>query len=137
MNEEQIASNLKQSIQIAEEFSAPEPRDKPVDTNTGQATISPDYPLDEMVQYKLHDYFGQTYRPHDEVSKQQVAYIYQDVAKMINNNEYGFVIAKIRDLEQIIGSFNSETRIYKLYQWLKLNNIRKNIDMEMGALIHG
>lgn len=100
----------------------------------GQATTATDYQLDEITQYKLHDYFGDPYKANDEVSRQQIMYIYEQVADMLPEKEYGFVVAKIRELERIIGTANSEDRRYKLYQWLKLNNVRRNIDAEMSAL---
>lgn len=133
MTEEQIAAQLKQNIQA--------PQDNVIDTRPvaeepeiNLATTAINIDLDEMTQYKLHDYFGEQYRPNDEVARQQLQYIYSEVSKLIPDIEYGFVVAKIRDLERIIGLTNSEQRRYKLYQWLKLNNVRREVDAEMGAI---
>lgn len=132
MQEQQIVEHLKQAIPAAPApVAPPEPEQN---TNNGQATIAPAYELDEMTQYKLHDYFSETYKPNDEVSNQQVRFIYEQVAARVDNPEYGFVLAKIRELERIIGTANSDRRIYRLYQWLKLDAVRRNTEAEMGAL---
>ena len=135
MNEQEIANNLKQSIPQPEEpVLAPTP---PPDTSSGQATTGLAYELDELTQYKLHDLFDEAYKPNDEVTKQRLSYIYQEVTKMVPESDYGFVAAKIRELQRIIGISDTNNRIYKLYQWLKLNNTRKNIEAEMGSVIYG
>lgn len=135
VDEQKIADQLKQNITPPPDTVMPAVPE--VDTTNGQATIAPDYPLDEMTQYKLHDYFGTQYKPSDEVTKQQIQSIYDTVAKMVPEAQYGYVVAKIRDLEQIIGTSHDERRVYKLYQWLKLDGIRKNVEAEMGALTYG
>lgn len=132
MDESQIAAQLKQNLpQPYQTDIAPQPEP---DTTNGQATVATDYPLDEIVQYKLHDYFGETYKPNDETKRQQLSYIYEEVSGMLEDKEYGFVVARIRELERMIGTANSDNRLYRLYQWLKLNNVRRNIDAQMGAL---
>jgi len=133
MNEEAIAERLRQAVapEPVAEIPTPQPEQN---TNIGQATTAINIDLDEITQYKLHDFFGQTYKPNDEISRQQVQYIYQSVSKTLDDPQYGFVVARIRDLERIIGTANSDKRIYKLYQWLKLESIRKNIDAQMGAI---
>lgn len=135
MNESEIVAKLKASVtpppdNVLATVAPPEPIN-------GQATIAPEFSLDELTQYKLHDYFGEEYKQSDEVKRQQAQYIYDKVTEMVHAPEYGFVIAKIRDLEQMLGTFSSEDRLYKLYQWLKLENVRKGIDAEMGALQNG
>lgn len=139
MTEEEIAEQLKQNIEHSGDTPQDPAQSKPVeiDTSNGQATIAPTYELDEITQYKLHDYFGEQYKPHDETARQQLQYIYEEVAKMVEDKEYGFVLAKIRDLEQVLGVSTAENRRYRLYQWLRLNNMRRNIDAEMGAITHG
>ena len=132
--EDEIANKLKQNIPPPYQ-TTPAPI-APVDTTQGQATIAPEYELDELVQYKLHDYFGEKYHSGNEEAKKRVSYIYEQVAGMLEDKDYGFVVAKIRDLERIIGITNEDQRMYKLYQWLKLEHLRKNIDAQMGAL-HG
>jgi len=136
MTEEQIAAQLKQNI-------TPEPTTEDVipgiqpeqgDPDAPSAQSATGYKLDDMFQYKLHDYFGTQYRQTDEISKQQVDFIYEKAAKMIGSTEYSLVLSKIRDLETILGTSNSQNRIYKLYQWLKLDSIRQNIDRQMEAI---
>ena len=133
MDETTIATQLKQSI-TSPPSTVLGTVAKVVEPQSGVPVI---YPLDELVQYKLHDYFGEQYRSNDDIAKTQIQFIYDNVSKMVDNPEYGFVLAKIRDLESILGFGNGDNRIYKLYQWLRLEGVRKNIDAEMGALQHG
>ena len=135
MDEEAIAERLKQNIpKVVEPTLVPQ---APPDTTNGQATTADTYDLDEMTQYKLHDLFGVQYKPNDEVSNQQVSYIYQEVAKRVPEPEYGFVVAKIRELERMIGTSNDGNRIYRLYQWLKLDTVRRETEAQMGVLSNG
>jgi len=135
MNEDEIVEKLKQSLPPTYETDVSPKADPEI--NTGQATATLDYELDELTQYKLHDYFGEQYKPSNEESKQRIQFIYQQVANMLEDKEYGFVVAKIREIESIVGTTNSDRRIYRLYQWLKLEAVRRNIDSEMGALSNG
>lgn len=131
MDEEAIAAKQRDNIPAPVEQKAP----APVAAQEGLASdFTGEFKLDEMTQYKLHEFFGEQYRSSDEESKQRASYIYETVAHLIGTSEYGYVISKMRDLEQMIGAGNSEQRLYKLYQWLKLDNARKKIDSEMGAL---
>lgn len=134
MDETQLAARLKDSIPADSVYQAPIPAEPEQNTNNGQATIAPSYALDEITQYKLHDLFGAQYDTKDEVARQQLNYIYEQVAGMLPEKEYGFVAAKIVDLQRIIGIASSDDRIYRLYQWLKLNNVRRNLDAEMESL---
>lgn len=133
MNEEQIAAELAQNVQRYEPTTeqvvaavAEEP--------ASLARTAEHIDLDELTQYKLHDFFGEPYRANDEVKRQQMQYIYGCVAKMIGTQEYGFVVAKMRDMERVIGIAHSDNKIYKMYQWLKLDNMRRNIDAQMSAI---
>lgn len=135
MDEQTIADRLRQNIpKPYETIISPVVADS---TAVGSDAASLDTGLDEMIQYKLHDFFGEQYRDSNEESRQRVQYIYDRVADMLDSKEYGFVIAKIRDLERVIGITHSDNRLYKMYQWLKLENVRRNIDAEMGALTNG
>ena len=133
MDEKTIVENLRANIPQRAEFTPA----APTPINTDQDHSSVDTQLDDITQYKLHDFFGEKYRPADEISRQQVEYIYEHVAKMLDEPEYSLVVAKIRDLERIIGTTNSSQRVYKLYQWLKLDSMRRNIEREQGALTNG
>lgn len=132
MNEEQLAQQLKQNIPEPEPYTPPPP--VPVDTSNGQALEATTIDLDEITQYKLHDLFGEQYKPSDEVTRQRLSYIYTEVAAMVPEADYGFIAAKIRDLQRMVGIAHADNKIYRLYQWLKLNNVRRNIDAEMGAI---
>ena len=132
MNETEIQAQLKQRM-VQPEPSILAPQQEP-DTTVGQATIAPAYELDEMLQFKLHDLFGAQYESNDEVTRQQLTFIYQEISSMIPEQEYGFIAAKINDLMRIIGISHSENKIYRLYQWLRLNKVRLSTEAEMGAL---
>lgn len=133
MTEAEIVAQLKQNVQAPED-NILDTRPAPKEPEVNLATTAIGIDLDEVTQYKLHDYFGEPYKANDEVGRQQLQYIYSEVAKLIPDVEYGFVVAKIRELERMIGLTNSEQRRYKLYQWLKLNNVRREVDAEMGAI---
>jgi hypothetical protein len=128
MNEQQIQDDLKQNIPAPSDFT-------PAAPVVGEAVDGPvNLKLDELTQYKLQDFFGVKYRSTDEIAKQQAQYVYQAVAERVDTPEYGFILDKIRELENIIGTANSEKRLYKLYQWLKLDNVRRRTEAEMSAL---
>lgn len=130
--EEEIQERLKQNVPGPYETDiAPKPA---VDTTTGQATVGPAYELDELTMYKVHDFFGQRYKDTDETAKGHARYVYEEVAKLIGTTEYSAVISKIIDLEGLIGTSHSENRMYKLYEWLRLDNIRKNTETQMQNL---
>jgi hypothetical protein len=134
MDEATIAAKLQNSIPEDSVFTKADP----IEPGTpGVATPAIDIELDEYTQYKLHDYFGEPYRPNDEVAKQQLRYIYEKVSERIGSQEYGLILAKMREMEQIIGTSHTERRMYRLYQWLKLDNVRRDIDLQMGALSDG
>ena len=132
MNENEIADSLKQNT--------PKPYETDIAPTTPQepsvGVTLPPAELDELTQYKLHDYFGQEYKTYDDESKQRIQFIYETVSKMVQNDDFGIVLTKIRDLETIIGTAHDERRAYKLYQWLRLETMRRSIDTEMGALTY-
>ncbi len=87
-----------------------------------------------MTQYKLQDFFGEQYKDSDEVKRHQVEYIYKEVSQLIDTQDYGFVVSKIRDLERIVGTTSRPDRLYRMYQWLKLDKTRRSVEAELGAL---
>ena len=137
MDEAQIANRLKKSIPQDSIYTPPTPVVAPVDTTQGQAKIAEAYSLDEMTQYKIHDLLGAEYKPTDSTTKQQVEFIYEHVSKLVENPEYGYIAAKIREIERMIGTTDKPDRIYRLYQWIKLDSARKSIEAEQGALAYG
>lgn len=128
MDESQIAEQQKQNIPKPTEHT-PAP-DTPGDTGFGNAQTG----LDELVQYKMSDIFGERYNPNDEIARQQMQYIYDKVSEMIDNKDYAFVAAKARELMRIAGITHNNNQRYRLYQWLKLENIMKRTNAEMNAL---
>lgn len=133
MDEETIAAGLAQKVHryepTTEQVVTPV-----VEEPTNLARTAEHIDIDELTQYKLHDFFGEPYRANDEVKRQQMQYIYTHIAEMVGTQEYGFVVAKMRDMERIIGIAHSNNKIYKMYQWLKLDNMRRNIDAQMSAI---
>jgi hypothetical protein len=134
MDEKQIAEQLKQRITPPADTIIVKP--DPPDTTYGQATTNPDYQLDEMTQYKLQDYFGEVYKDSDTAKRQQAQFVYDEISSLVGSKEYGFIIAKLRDLERVIGVAGTNNRLYRTYQWLKLDKTRRNIEAEMGAVIY-
>lgn len=134
MDEQTIRENLKQNIPQSQEITPTASVSTTPDSHPGQATTSALIDLDEITQYKLHDLFGEPYRANDEVKRQQLQYIYGKVSSMAQTTEYGFVVAKIRSLEQLIGITQDERKMQKMYQWLKLDSIRKNVDLQMESI---
>lgn len=132
MDEEQIANKLKQNLPQPQEPTAPvQATPQPV----GQAEQAmPVEEVDEMTVYKMHEFFGEKYRSTDEVKVQQAKYVYQKVAEISGETEYAFIIQKTRELERIIGTANSENRLYKMFQWLKLDSMRRNIEAQQEAM---
>lgn len=131
MDEEAITARLRENVPREDE-----PVQAPIQAPpTGEPSgVTGGIALDDMMQYKLHEYFGQQYRTTDEESKQRTSYIYQTVAQLIGTSDYSFVVAQVRQLEQMLGTANSPDRLYRLYQWLKLDNARRKISMEMDAV---
>lgn len=133
MDETQIVERLKQNQPQPEEFT-PAPPVPPTPAETGVAKVADHIDLDEITLYKLHDYFGQRYKDTDEVSKQQAHYIFNAVAERIGNTEYSMVLSHVRDLERIIGTAHRDNRMYRLYEWLKLDGMRSSIEKQMQAV---
>lgn len=128
MNETEIVNQLKQNLPA-----------EPVHTPAAEIVSDPSmvpvaYDLDEITQYKLQQHFGETYNEGDQVAKQQLAYIYESISEQIANKDYPFVVAKINELKRMLGLNHTDNSRYKLYQWLKLDQRRSRIEMEMGNL---
>ena len=128
--EAQIAAQLKEKIPQVTTTIAPPPTPGP----SGGADIALEFDLDELTLYKLHNFFGQTYSPTDTETIGRAKYIYEHVAKRIGNIEYGHVVNQINELMRKIGVAYADNRIYKLYQWLKLDGVRRGVEAEMQSL---
>lgn len=134
MQESDIADKLKQQVPSAEEFTPAPPDDVP----TQATTDLPDtIELSEITQFRLAQYFDEKLRDSDEVTKQQLKYIYEKISKISNSTDYGHIVEQIRYLERVIGISYHQNRLYKLYEWLKLDSMRSNIESQMGAIGDG
>lgn len=131
MNEEALAARLRENLP-----SQPEEETTKVDEKKPEVTEDTllSTKIDDITQLKIHEYFGQKYRTSDEESKQRTSYIFETVAKDIGTIEYSKVISRIHEIEQFVGTTRSDNRLYKLYEWLKLDNTRRRASMEMDAL---
>lgn len=132
MNEDEVAAKLQENISRVDEAQPALPIVPAEPTSATDATLN--YDLDEMTLYKLHDYFGERYKSPDEESSARVKFIYERVAQEIGTADYGFVVGRIRELERILGTATAQDRLYRMYQWLKLDKVRRSVDAEMGAL---
>ena len=137
MNETEIAQRLQASIPADSVYTPPPVSNPEEPISPNEARDQSAYELDEVVQYKLHDLFGAQYNAKDETTRQQLSYIYEQIANMLPEKEYGFIAAKINEMQRIIGIAHSDDRIYRMYQWLRLNNVRRNLDAEMSSLTNG
>ena len=133
MDEQLLQEKLKQNIPTADEFT-PAPVAVQTEFPNGSDVANDVESMTEMMQYKLSDFFGETYRPNDEIKKQQMKYIYEKVLGMVESPEYGFIVEKLNVIVRILGLTNSEQKVYKVYQWLKLDSMKKNIDRQMEAI---
>lgn len=132
-SEEAIAARLRENIpRPVEPSSEPEKPTQPDAKPTAELAVPIE--LDEMSMYKLHEFFGESYRTTDEQNKKRAKYVYEIVANEIGTAEYGYVVAKISSIEQMIGTAHGPDRLYKVYQWLRLNSARLNIEAEMSAI---
>lgn len=131
MDETKLAEELKKNIPTPDEFT-PAPKQTP--PPPGQATADASYELDELTQYKLHEFFGEEFRQSNSETKEWLKYIYEQVGSMIGTMDYLEVMGKIRDLQMIAGLQFGERRVYKFYQWLRLDEMRRNTETEMSLL---
>jgi hypothetical protein len=131
MNEETIAAQLRESVAMPPEVV---PRAAEPVPYTEPSASTAEMKLDDVMQYKLHEYFGEQYRSADEQNKQRIDFIYKSVSERIGTSEYGYVVAQIRNLEQMIGVARADNRLYKMYEWLRLDGSRRKIDAEMEAI---
>ena len=132
MDEAQIADRLQQKASETQYTHTPAPEMKG-ETGFGSAEVK----LDEIVQYKLAQHFGEDYNEHDVKNNQQLSYIYNDVAERLGTHEYPLVVAKINELKRMLGLNNADNSRYKLYQWLKLDQKRSKIELEMDNVRYG
>lgn len=128
MDENKIAQTLKQNIPQTVESTPVAPT--PVVSDPALTPIT--YDLDEMTLYKLQQHLGDTYKEGDIQGNQQASYIYKTVAERIGSQDYPVVVAKINDLNRMLGISHAENARYKLYEWLKLDQKRSRIEMEMN-----
>lgn len=85
-----------------------------------------------MTVYKVMDMLGEQFKETDREGIDRVQFIYKQIAERIGSTDYFEVTAKLRDIERMIGVAHSPNRLYKIYQWIKLDGLRKNIEQEMN-----
>lgn len=130
MNEDEIVAKLKENIKTDEPQVVVSDDQKP--SNTAMDAVRIDF--DEVTLYKLHEFFGEQFSPMNSVSNKRLGYIFEIIAQDIGTSDYGSVLSKIREIEQQIGTSHESNRLYRLYQWLKLDGVRRKVNEEMGAL---
>lgn len=126
--EEEIVARLQENIpkQPEHNMAAPvvsDPQETPIEQG-----------LDEITLYKLHQHFGETYREGDLESNKQMKYIYESVAEQLGTRDYPVVVSKINELKRMLGLNHTDNSKYKLYEWLKLDQKRSQIELEMDNL---
>ncbi len=129
MQESQIVESQKARIPQPEQ-AAPAPATPPEAIGFGNAAID----LDELTQYKLHDLFEVQYNPKDNDAKKHLDFIYSKVSDMSEQKEYPFVAAKIRELMRVAGIARSERKMGKMYEWLRLADVSKQVHSQMENL---
>lgn len=124
--EEQIAQNLKQNIPApaAPTIAAPVVGD-PAEANV-------EFSLDELTQYKLAQHFDEQYQPTDTIANQQLTDIFKIISDRIGTTDYVYVVQHLNELKRMLGFNHTENARFKLYSWLKLDNKRSHIEMEMS-----
>jgi len=124
--EEQIAENLRQNIPQPTETTVADPVvSDPVETDA-------EFRLDDITSYKLSQHFGEQWTPTDVTANRQLNYIYEHIANRIGTSEYPFVVAKVNELSRMLGFSHTDNARYRLYQWLKLDQNRSRIELEMN-----
>lgn len=131
MDEAQIAENLKANIPKEEAPKLSQVETIRQDISEGVST--PDN-LDDMTAYRITTMLGEEYSPSDGTAKSQAEYIYTKIGDMIGSTDYYEITSKIREVLRIAGLQYTDNKLYKLYQWIKLENMRRNIDVEMENL---
>jgi len=130
--EEQVAASLRETVPSP---AAPDPKPETPPPDGTPASATSGVQLDDVMHYKLFEYFGQQYRTTDEQGKQRIAFIYNTIAQQIGTTDYSFVVAQIHNLEQMLGTSHAENRLYRVYEWIRLDGMRRNISTEMDAVV--
>lgn len=130
MNEEDIVAKLADNLPKPPEPVAPV-EEKPTGV---QEHGSVDYGLDETVQYKMHEFFDEDYKPSDYAKKEAMGFIYKEIANMVPGAEHVDVMHKMRDMLQISGLAHSNNKVQKFSEWLRLRSIANNAHKRMEVL---
>jgi hypothetical protein len=132
MDETSIANQVSQNIPAVEPVAIA-PADVLVQPD-GITIIPAD--LDELTMFKFHDYFGENWSSSNEDNKERIQYIFDKLSEQIGERDYLKVMSRVSEIEQLMGTSHSDNRIYKLYQWLGFDSIRRNSETAM-RLING
>ena len=133
MDEAAIAAQLMQGVP----GENPSVDDRPIIPETPRetdGTIIPPTQLDDLTIWKLHDFFGEQYQSSNIQSKTKLQFIYDNVAQQIGTRDYLSVVSRIAEIERMVGSAHSGNRIARIYQWVGLDNVRKNAEKAMRLL---
>jgi hypothetical protein len=130
MDEAQIQAKLQANIPQPEAFTPAPVIVEPTDTTA----IAPQTELDELTQFKIHDYFGERFTVSSTESKEKVQFIFDHIAQQIGTRDYLSVLNRVNDLEQMIGSRHADNRLQRLYQWVGLDRVRQQTENAMRLL---
>jgi hypothetical protein len=132
MDEEAIAARLRENIPKPSEAVKP-PAVISAQPGTS-ADYSGDFQLDETTLYKLHEFLGEKYSPYNKDQIKYANYIYAELSHYTHSKEYADIIGSAAQIMRQMGISMSDRRMYKLYQWLKLDSVRRRVELEMGAI---
>lgn len=126
MNESEIAKQQAQNI------PQPEPTTlAPVEPPKTDYTDKPtEYEIPELSIYKLMDSLGEQYTQKDTEGIEYANNIYKMTAEMIGSNDYLDVSDKVREITRVIGAQDAPNKMFRIYQWLRLEGQRKRIERE-------
>lgn len=130
MNEQEIAQQQAQNIPKPEPTTLA-PVEPPKTDYTAKTT---EYEIPELSIYKLMDSLGEQYTQKDTESIEYANNIYKMTAEMIGNYDYLSVSEKVREITRVIGATDAPNKMFRVYQWLRLEGQRKTIEREQEMI---
>lgn len=130
--EAQIAAELAERIRVAPVAAAQTAVQEPVPYQEPSGLVPVE--LDELTMFKMHDFFGEEYKSSNADNKTRLQFIYNTISEQIGSQDYLAVLSKANEIERLIGSAHAQNRIYRLYQWLSLDSIRRKTEKAMRLL---
>jgi hypothetical protein len=126
MNEEDIVTQLRQSMPLPNEPSAAVPP-PPVFSDEQSSLVQS--AINELAILKLGNSLG-VVNP-DEKTGQYLRFIYETALSTSTDTSYEAVLANVDEYLLRLGLKFREDRFMKLYLWMKLNQERLAIEQEM------